>query len=395
MHLASSRVAVNLMALPMSLAMAFVGIAVVNDGVVVENQSAISAAYSTARRPYAAPAGGVFASPVPRSQVEKNAILRVLVANIRHAPPRSTIRIVARSFSVRPAADALIAAHRRGVWVKVLVDHDATKGSEAVASLRRELGADRDAASYIYRVKGSARGDDTELHQKTWSFSRTGTSSKVLMVGSTNLSYMSMGQFNNMYSFVGRTDVWQEFRKVFREQVRDRPMSTPAISMGLGLDHVWFYPGFTVDNDPMRLYLARLPADGLRIQIAMLAWHGTRGGRIARVLAEKAREGARIRVIATTMGTNSKKILEAAGVTVTSGLARHREVHHKLMLLRWRDRAGNVQRRIVTGSDNFGTAALKRDEVVVAIDPGKGAAWTAYTQHYRMLVEQEAPHLVR
>lgn len=350
------------------------------------------------KRPYAAPAGPVFASPVARRDVGDNAILRVLLANIRHTPPGATIRIVARSFAVRPAADALLAAHRRGVAVKVLVDADASRGSAAVAILRRELGANRRAASFVHRVKGSARGGDTEQHQKTWSFSRTGQSRQVLMVGSTNLSYRSMGQFNNMYTFVGRADVWTQFRRVFRDQLRDRPLASPAVSVDLGTDHAWFYPGYSLASDPMRHYLARLPASRLRVKVAMLAWHGVRGARIARVLAAKARQGARIRVIATTMGSDSRRILQDAGVEVIAGLRKGREVHHKLMLLQWRDRDGDRQRRIVTGSDNFGTAALDRDEVVVAIDgsaAGDGDAWPAYLAHYRMLVEQVSGKSVR
>jgi hypothetical protein len=347
------------------------------------------------KRPYVAPAGPVFGAPVGRKQVKDNVILRVLLRNIQHTPPGATIRIVARSFGVRPAADALIAAHRRGVEVKVLVDGDATRGSEAVTALRRELGARRHAASYLYRVKGSARGGDTEQHQKTWSFSRTGQSERVVMVGSTNLSYRSMGQFNNMYSFVGREDVWREFRQVFRDQVRDRPLAHPAVSVDLGRDHAWFYPGFSVDSDPMRRYLSRLPAKGLRVRVAMLAWHGSRGARIAQVLATKARQGARVQVIATTIGTDSRKILEAAGVEVIAGLKKGNEVHDKLMLVQWKAASGVRERRILTGSDNFGTAALGRDEVVMAIDAGEGDAWRAYGQHYRMLVERVSGKTVR
>lgn len=338
--------------------------------------------------PYHPPRGPTFGEPVPRDSVEDNRILQVLLANIEHTPPGATIRIVARSLSLQPAATALIAAHERGVKVQVIASRKVSGDFKAVGRLREALGTDHDDDSFIRLVRGSARGGDTEQHQKTWSFSRTGEARHVVMVGSTNLSYSSMGQYNDMYTFVGRRDIWRQFAEVFRVQLRDEPVADPAISVDLGRDHAWFYPGYDVETDPVRRYLADLPADGLRVRIAMLAWHGERGNRIAAMLADKARAGAEVEVVVSTLGDRTSRILTDAGVRVASGRLDAGWVHHKLTLVSWVDESGKRQRRILTGSDNFGAPSLARDEVVVAVHARGGRGWRSYHHHFDRLLEQ-------
>lgn len=332
--------------------------------------------------PYRAPRGPVFGVPVPRDSVEDNRILQVLLANIDHTPPDATIRIVARSLSLQPAATALIAAHERGVRVQVIASRRVSGDFKAVERLVDALGTDHTADSFVRLVRGSARGGNTEQHQKTWSFSRTGDSRHVVMVGSTNLSYSSMGQYNDMYSFVGRRDVWRQFSRVFRVQLRDKPVADAAISARLGRDHVWFFPGYDIETDPVRRYLAELPAEGLRVRIAMLAWYGERGNRIASVLADKARAGAEIEAVVSTLGDITGRILEDAGIRVAPGRLDDGWVHQKLTLVSWVDADGNRQRRIITGSDNFAAPMLDNDEVVMAIDASRGRTWRAYQRHY-------------
>lgn len=346
---------------------------------------AASGSGRTAPKPdpsYRPPAGAVLADPVSRDDVEDNHVLRVLVADIDNAPRGSLIRIVGLSLSLMPVADALVDAHRRGVRVQIIVARRISKDFKAVALLRGELGTDRTAGSFIRLIRGSARGGPTALHQKTWAFSRTGRARDVVMVGSANLSYTSMGEYNDMYSFVGRRDVWRQFAEIFAQQVRDRPVAHPQVTAHLGRDTAWFYPGFTEATDPVRRYLAAVPTTGLRIRIAMLAWHGPRGVLIARTLADKARAGARIEAVVTTLDRRCAAILAAAGIRVHLTKEAGFVVHHKLMLVRWTDAAGRTQRRIITGSDNFGDPALARDEVEMAIDPTVPGAWAAYQRHY-------------
>ena len=64
------------------------------------------------------------------------------------------------------------------------------------------LGTNRRKASFLYLSRGSARGPETATHQKTWTFTRTGDSRRVVVVGSANLSYYSTTQYSDMYAFV-------------------------------------------------------------------------------------------------------------------------------------------------------------------------------------------------
>ena len=283
---------------------------------------------------------------------------------------------MARSFSLVPVAEALVAADARGVRVQVLADGDVSRDYRAIAVLSDALGSDRGADSFVRLTRGSARGGATELHQKSWSFSRTGSSRHVVMVGSMNLSSYSTRQYTDMYAFVGRANVWRAFNDVFRDQVRDRPLEDPAVSVRLGRDHAWFFPGYDLDTDPMRAVLEDLPQRDLRVQVAMYAWVDERGRGLAEILADKARAGADVEVVAgKTMGTLVRDELESADVPIRVGVFATPpddgdDIHLKLVLASWTGDDGRTHRLISTGSDNFGSRSLDRDEVVVAIDAG-------------------------
>lgn len=87
-----------------------------------------------------------------------------------------------------------------------------------------------------------------------------------------NLTMRSTEQYTDMFTYVGRRDVWRAFGDVFRHQVRDRPMRDPAFVKEVGGDTAYFYPGFTEDEDPLHRVLASVPGANARIRISMYAW---------------------------------------------------------------------------------------------------------------------------
>lgn len=331
--------------------------------------------------------GVVLGVPARRQEARSHRVIDRLVEHVEHTPPGARIRILARSFAVQAVAGALLDAHERGVHVQVVANGKASRQFKAVQRMLPVLGTDRRRQSWLHL---SPRSRPT-AHQKIWTFSRTGDSRRVVMVGSANISYKSLGQYSDMYTFVDRADVWRTMDRVFRDRAGLAPDTTRRLHVRWGRDQAWFFPGWSLGSDPALRHLATLPARDLELRFAMYAWYGRRGDRIARVVAGKARRGADVTVVATTLGPRSRRILEAAGVRVLDGrLGNGRDVHAKLTLATWTDGDGTRRRLVMTGSDNFGLPSLRRAEALVAIDAARGSAWRDYVRWYDGLVARIA-----
>lgn len=342
--------------------------------------------------PYDVRPGVVLGTPVEDTQTQaaRHQVVARLLELIAHTPRGERIRIITRSFSLHPVADALVDAHRRGVSVQIIANRFASKDFRAVAKMKDEVGTDRRRDSFIHLSNGSGRGPRTATHQKTWTFTRVGDSRRVVMVGSANLSYYSTQQYSDMYVFVDRGDVWRAFDRDFRDQVGIEKARGPGYAPVLGRDRAWFFPGWDLDTDPVQALLRDLPARGTVLRFAMYAWHSERGRRLAEIVADKARGGARVQVISVNIGNEIVAILRAAGVEVRSATYRNGDdVHSKLSLLEWTGPDGVRHRRVVTGSDNFGSDSLPRDELVLEVHPDRGS-WRRYVRWYDAIIERAA-----
>jgi phosphatidylserine/phosphatidylglycerophosphate/cardiolipin synthase-like enzyme len=313
--------------------------------------------------------GPMFGSPSSTSI--DNRIVHALVEAIRHTPTGATIRIVAYSFSLPQVSAPLIAADGRGVHVQVIVDGRHSHDFEATRDLEAALGTDRHRGSFIVLTRGSARGAlNMHSHQKSWSFSRTGGSRHVVMVGSTNLSDLgTTGQYSDMYTFVDRTDVWRAFSSVFAAQIRDVPVADPAITARLGQDTAYFDPGFSMTDDPIAQAISELPASpSTHLRIVMYAWHPPRGQHLVDLLLEKLQGGASVDIVRGPLVRQPLDALVAAGADVHRGVfANGDHVHDKLMIAKT-ERNGRPERFVTTGSDNWGNISFLRDDVDVKID---------------------------
>ncbi|GAA5152741.1 hypothetical protein GCM10023340_33560 [Nocardioides marinquilinus] len=342
-------------------------------------------------RPFRVRAGAIMAPPAGDDVADCTAVDAFLDA-VEHAPAGATVRVATNSFHLLPVADALVAAHERGVHVQVLVDRRINRDDDAPDIVQRALGGDRSAESFLYRVRGSARGGpEGAMHQKTWMVSRTGGSRWVTMVGSLNLTYGCLDQYNDVYTFVDRRDVWRAFNRVFDQQVRDRPVTDPARVVDLDGVRLWFHPGFSREDDPVQRLLDRVrPGPGARLRIVQLAWSGERGLDIARRVVALHDAGVRVDVVVGALGPLVERTLADGGIEVhRSPFDNGDYVHHKLVLVSWRDDAGRVRRVVSTGSDNVGDAPFGRDEVVAHVDADRGAArrsWTSYRRHVDTLL---------
>jgi phosphatidylserine/phosphatidylglycerophosphate/cardiolipin synthase-like enzyme len=338
---------------------------------------------------YRAESGPILSPPAPEATA--NASVYALLDNIRHTPRGATIRIVAYSFAIMPVADALIAAHRRGVHVQLVVDGRHSHAFEATQAVQQALGADHTRGSFLVLTDRSARGTVSHSHQKSWSFSRTGSSRHVVMVGSTNLSILgTTGQYSDMYSFVDRRDIWRAFSAIFRAQARDRPVPDPAVTDALGRDTAYFDPGFSIADDPIAALIADLPANpSTHIRIVMFAWHPPRGQQLVDLLLDELKGGASVEIIRGPYVRQPLDQLIAAGASVHRGVFANGDVVHDKLMIADTFRHGHRERFVTTGSDNWGNISFLRDDVDVRIGLGV-EQYDAYLGFVNQLVRRGA-----
>ncbi len=150
--------------------------------------------------------GPFFNNPHLPSQRYK--IERRILDTLKHVPKGERVRIAIYSFDRIPVANAIIAAHRRGVHIQMLLnDHWENR---AMKMVRAALGTNRHAKSFIYKCKSGCRtlvDQYRNLHSKFYTFTKAGKSEDVLLVGSHNFTRnAAVHQWNDMYFTSGRAD---------------------------------------------------------------------------------------------------------------------------------------------------------------------------------------------
>jgi hypothetical protein len=330
---------------------------------------------------YRAPAGVLLAPPSDEGEEATNPTFRVLSELIVNTPPDERIRIVGNSFSYVPVAELLAAAHERGVHVQVLLYDEPNRGWKAPEVLVDALGEDRRAASFVQLAPGS-------VHQKVWSFTRSGRSRDVTLTGSMNLTYYSAGQYTDMYSFVGRPDVRRALDRRFEQLSRGLPDPPAYGPLDLGGERVWFYPGS--ESDPVRDALVDVPPVGARIRVVMYAWLDERGLELARLLVDLDSAGADVEVVlGRSVGPLVRELLLGSGVEVHPGVfADGDDIHHKLTVVSHPAPGGGRTRFVLTGSDNWTTRSLARPELVLRLEGHRGRTFDRYDRWVDGLVRR-------
>jgi hypothetical protein len=228
------------------------------------------------------------------------------------------------------------------------------------------------------------------MHQKTWSFTRTGRSRDVVIVGSENLTYESARQFTDVYAYVGRPDVRRVFDRRFDDLVAHLPQMPGARPQRLGRDTVWFYPLAAGVQDPVLAALRDVPGDGAVIRVAMYAWLHDRGLAVTAELARLRQEGADVEVVlGRSVAEPQRAALAAAGSPNHPGVfADGDNIHHKLTLVSYGGADGRRHRFVLTGSDNFTSPSLRRPEMLLRIDADRGPTFDRYLRWFDHLLRR-------
>ena len=278
--------------------------------------------------------GATFNSPIGSRQT-KNRINNKIISAINHARPRSTIKIMSWNFQSPQAATALVNAQKRGVVVRLLMDgsnNDADTPNPSFRRLRAELAAGNrtrkrpENRSIAKTCTGSCRGKGGAAHAKFFLFSKTGASPYVVMQGSANLTVAAAyNQWNELFTYVGKKDLFRFSSGVFNQMWRDKPVKQPYTTYSRGGYALTFspYAGKAFKSDPVQDALDMVRCRGAVasgnkrgrtiVRSAPDVIRGQRGMTAAKRLKRLWDGGCDVRIVYTVMGVAVRKVLRGSG----------------------------------------------------------------------------------
>lgn len=267
----------------------------------------------------------------------------------------------------RPIADALIAARRRGVQVRVILEQDYLR--EAKPPPDDDLGTqeiNRELLTRILRVGVDAKADYNPniFHQKFIVRDRTAT-----LTGSTNFTTTGVTKNLNHIAILDDVEVAREYAREFRQMRKGifgkRSLEVPRKPLeDHFVDGVRIKPLFAPDHAPEMEFIKQMIKAENRIDFAVFTFSQSSG--IDDALVNARQKGLQVTGILDRRQANQTW---AAKNTLTTGdvtLHRNRtgtgvrKVHHKLMVI---DDALTI-----IGSFNYtGPANLLNDENIMVL----------------------------
>jgi hypothetical protein len=364
------------------------------------------------------PTGAAFNYPVG-SRAARTVLVRRVIAAINHTLGGETIRIAAYSFDRTDVMNALLAAHRRGVRVQIVLNDNWF--SPQTFHLRRVLGHKPGHKNFVVFCQGSCRGGPGNLHMKVYAFSRTGAARNVVITGSANMTDRAVSlQWNDLYTMNNQAPLYNTFVHVFNQLKHDRRVSPRWVTFHDGSIGGQFYkteqgaagrartvssrtvsklPGPQRDPVLQRLKKIRCTAvkgAGLNghtvIRITMYGWNHARGKWLANQVADLKRRGCDVKAILGVPGGGVQRVLHNAHVPLKSsdydyineGTIDDPEwvvnfySHLKVLAVNG-NMSGKPVHSVWTGSENWSPMSFRNDELILRVDSvrnyRKYAAW--------------------
>jgi hypothetical protein len=346
------------------------------------------------RRPWRPTAGVKF--NVPRAGGEKQFRLeRQVIDAIRHARPRSTIKMAMFSFDRMQVADALIDAKRkRKVRVQVIINGHETNGAQK--KLRKYLGGKRTRKSWYYQCKASCRGQGDVQHSKFVLFTQTGAAKKVVMLGSLNMKLNGAeNQWNDLLTINRAPRLHDTLDQVFGQMRRDRLAKRPYLVRDHGNYRLFVLPFlrrgnaaknkqvWTPGRDPIMRLLAPVKCTGARtdsgrtiIRVNMHAWDADRGKMIANRFRDLYAQGCDVKIMVGYAGAKVRNVFASRtkrGLMPTRSTGfdtdEDSEVdlysHEKILLINGNYDGVRGRKVVVTGSSNYQHGGQYGDELIL------------------------------
>ncbi|MBC9733374.1 phospholipase D-like domain-containing protein [Nocardioides marmotae] len=325
-------------------------------------------------------------------------IIGHLIRTVQSVPGREKIRIASWNVRSDDLVDALIAAHRRGVSVRVVMDRlnankdNVNEGVNRMQAVFKTKEANRKASmkSDVRKCVSSCRSRSGIAHTKFFLFSKAGKAKDVVIYGSNNATDLAAhGQWNDVFTITGKPNIYAEFDHVFNQMRRDKPVKQPYVSYQHGKYTSYFYPhrGAGTEADPLLRDLNDIVCAGAtggtgtngytKIRIAQTSMHGDRGKAIAERLRTMWQRGCDIKIVYAVFGNNVLKILRntSRGPVPMRHIAQDfnldgvydRYLHMKYMAVSGRYQGATDAEVTWNGSANWTGVALASDEIVMRI----------------------------
>lgn len=364
--------------------------------------------------------GPVFNRP-NGTAAQQRAIRSDLLARIKAAAPRSTIKVALYHFWDAEIARALATAHtakKRRVDVRVVLDESSVSSmpsSTSYAILRKALGTDRTKRSFVRLCPknrsclGASGAGNSIAHNKFWLFSHSGGLRNVVVQTSSNLSTGSYTKFWNDAMVVSQRGIHSAYSRYFDKLAAADRSSWRYTRTNASPYTGYFFPrprgGDTVtgilDNVTCRWNDAT-GSHRTRVRLAMFKL--TRQG-VADKLASLQRQGCDVQIVYAQTdskdSTGSPGTWEALHTSAGPDVRclhydddgdpeTSREVVHSKTLAVSGRYAGATRALVWTGSHNYsGPALTKNDETLLKVDSGPVHA--AYLDRFRALRASAVP----
>lgn len=341
-----------------------------------------AAAFLTPATPAAAAvsSGAVFNNPTVASQ--QYAIVEHLQNLIRGASAGSTIRVAIYHFTLTRVSNDLLAAHDRGVNVKLVVDSQS-RNYAAVQSLIGALGTNRANPSSVTVCTTDraciGNAGTPIMHNKFFLFSNTLGSSNVLVQTSANLTNANAESYwNNAVTLVGNTAVYNAYVSYFNDLAAQAKNNDYYRTTSSGNAKAYFFPraGSSASTDTIYNMLdenvtcqgnTSTGTETGRTIIRIGMWYFSRNP-IATKLRQLADQKCWVDIVYTTMDADVRGILDGHARIKLYRISGDHIVHSKYMLIEGTYAGKKDTKWVMTGSHNYTNAALREnDEALLRI----------------------------
>lgn len=301
-------------------------------------------------------------------------ILDHLVRLIDATEKGESIDIAIHSITANPVAKAIIAAHEKGVRVRVVHNgEDFESKDETPEMLAKALGgAHRWCGKVAKGGEGGgciAKHESSLMHSKLVLFSKTkdatgAVRSHVVWFGSANMTWATGAKsYNNTTTVYGDEKLYTQFRtKYFARLWSQERLPKDDFAFTSSASGMTVWPSPDGDSDIVLTRLRRIdPDDECEIDIAQSMIFDSRMDVVNEVVRLK-RGGCKVRVTVNNLQEKPKAAFAAAKIPV-----RRNETHDKIVLVN--ARFGDKRQKLVfTGSHNWTQSANSvNDELLVKI----------------------------
>ncbi len=324
----------------------------------------------------------------------------LLAKRIRAVPTGGSITWVTYYFRDRRLAEDLLAAHRRGVRVTVIIENKprtpyANDPVKKMLGGARGLGAGFRSLSISGPAPGLRLGWEPHLHEKLYCFSHP---RPVALVGSYNPSGDQPEKFPEIIREIGdqergynhlveisepRLVAHLVFHARNLQQIKMSGSRIFSLYNNLKLQgenaEIFFLPSLL--PHPVLRFLHSLKAESLRLKLAV---SHLKGPTMARKLAKLAGKGFRIEIIADStlrrVPAAAEKVIKASGIFFRRLGAENRlPMHDKFILVE-----GRKKQWVIFGSFNWTSRSwwLNQEICVISADAG---LYKAFTQRWEEL----------